>query len=526
MKINQNKLPRLLAFLLLFVLSLAKMGCKKADMAPGEEARQSTNSQLPTNASSLNEQVKRVLNDFKSRSSNAEFAKSFSKKYGNPLWDKSIVVPRTNRVKAGKGDRVNDTIIIIPVVEPNSTEVRTYIQAAINDNVQLEIHTANRYRSLPFSNSDKPINEAEKLAIRFMLLNKEVFNHTSFNITDKRLFNGKNGNNDTSRIYRKVVLKEKTAVSNAKMMYVEVCVDIVTTTNHCPFPGRCTGGGGSCDGCIERCVDISSSTICDGWWQDDGGGGGGWSDGGSTGGYESGGGGGGTGGSTGSDSCNGSCMICKAMPWGDTGGGGWEPVPVADPIPYYDDYATPPFIWTFPGDNGTTYTDVDPSMQPYFQFDISDNYESHYPRFTNMVKNLKTFVKSNPKVLSALQAYSGFTKQQILNHLTYGQGPLIKIEEMSGRFGYYNRNNGNNTLHIRASYVRGLEQAYLQSTQEATAFLLAITILHEYVHLGTTQNNISEGVYDFGSGFERDAFNVIVDDDNAGTVVIKISQYF
>jgi hypothetical protein len=143
-----------------------------------------------------------------------------------------------------------------------------------------------------------------------------------------------------------------------------------------------------------------------------------------------------------------------------------------------------------------------------------------------MVKNLKTFVKNNPKVLNALQKYSGFSKQQILNHLTFGQGPNIKVEEMNGRFGFYNKNNGNKTLHIRASYVRGLEQSHLQSTQEATAFLLAVTILHEYVHLGTTQNNISEGVYDFGYGFERDAFNVIVDDDNAGTVVLKFSKYF
>ena len=115
-----------------------------------------------------------------------------------------------------------------------------------------------------------------------------------------------------------------------------------------------------------------------------------------------------------------------------------------------------------------------------------------------MVKNLKAFVKNNPKVLNALQKYSGFSKQQILNHLTFGPGPKIKVEEMTRRFGFYNKNNGIKTLHIIASYVRGLEQAFLQSTQEGTAFLLAVTLLHEYVHFGTTQNNISEGVYDFG----------------------------
>lgn len=212
-------------------------------------------------------------------------------------------------------------------------------------------------------------------------------------------------------------------------------------------------------------------------------------------------------------------MINPDIGGGGGGGGGTY-------VPSYNDYAVPPFTWNFNGDDGTTFTDPDPLIEPDFQFDPADNYETTYPRFTNMVKNLKTFVKNNPKVLNALQAYSGFSKQIILNHLTFGQGPTIKVEEMSGRFGFYNKNNGNKTLHIRASYVRGLEQAYLQSTQEGTAFLLAVTILHEYVHLGTTQNNISEGVYDFGYGFERDAFNVIVDDDNAGTVVIKFSKYF
>lgn len=176
--------------------------------------------------------------------------------------------------------------------------------------------------------------------------------------------------------------------------------------------------------------------------------------------------------------------------------------------------------------DGTSFADPNTIKQPDFQFGPIDNYETTYPRFTSMVKNLKTFVKNNPKVMAALQTYSGFTKQQILNQLTFGQGPTIKVEEMSGRFGFYNRNNGNKTLHIRASYVRGLEQSGLQSTQEATAFLLAVTILHEFVHFGTTQNNISEGAYDFGLGFERDAFNVIVDDDNAGNVVIKFSSYF
>lgn len=201
-------------------------------------------------------------------------------------------------------------------------------------------------------------------------------------------------------------------------------------------------------------------------------------------------------------------------------------VPVVSAPTSYNDNATPPFIWRYNAPDATSITDAFALKQPTFKFDPADNYETAFPRFTNMIKNLKKFVKSNPKVITALQVYTGFTKQQILDHLTFGQGPLIKLEEMTGRFGYYNKRNGINTLHVRSSYVRGLEQSFLASTQSATAFLLAVTILHEYIHLGTSQNNKSEGIYDFGNGFERDAFNVIVDDNNAGIVIIKFSNYF
>jgi len=51
-------------------------------------------------------------------------------------------------------------------------------------------------------------------------------------------------------------------------------------------------------------------------------------------------------------------------------------------------------------------------------------------------------------------------------------------------------------------------------------------VLHEYVHYGTHQNNINEGIYDFGLGFERDAFKVTVESDNAGKIVVNFLPYF
>ncbi len=199
----------------------------------------------------------------------------------------------------------------------------------------------------------------------------------------------------------------------------------------------------------------------------------------------------------------------------------------AQTIPLYYDFSNEiPFFWTYTGDNNETFTDPDPNENPDFQFMPNDNYETIYPRFTEMVKNLKTFVVNNPSVLSALQMWSGLSKQYILNHLTYGQGAIIKIEEMAGRFGFYNRTNGVSTIHLSAGEVRDLETTQLASTKQALSFLLAVTILHEFCHYGTAASNKSEGVFEFGNLFEKKAFNVIVTDNNAGDVVIKFSKYF
>lgn len=175
----------------------------------------------------------------------------------------------------------------------------------------------------------------------------------------------------------------------------------------------------------------------------------------------------------------------------------------------------------FSGGGDESFVDNYPGKEPEFVFDPADEYEKQYPRFTEMVKSLKSFVRNNPRVLLALQKYTGFSKQKIIDHLTFGKGPTLKVEDMVDRYAFYNKSKGESTLHIRASYVRGLEQAFLQSTREATSFLLAITILHEYVHFGTHSNGIIEGEYEFGDFFERELFGVTVQDDNAGTILIK-----
>ena len=117
--------------------------------------------------------------------------------------------------------------------------------------------------------------------------------------------------------------------------------------------------------------------------------------------------------------------------------------------------------------------------------------------------------------MAALILYSGFNEQQIKDKVQFGKGPTIEVKELNGDFGYFNKSENPNVVNIDESWVRGLEQANLTSTQQATAFLLAVTILHEFVHQARNTNDLPRGPYEFGNGFELQTYGIIINGDNA-----------
>ncbi len=68
---------------------------------------------------------------------------------------------------------------------------------------------------------------------------------------------------------------------------------------------------------------------------------------------------------------------------------------------------------------------------------------------------------------------------------TEGQVILLKNFSKSGKYGEsgYSSPYGKASF-ISAIFVRGLESASLSTTIQATSFLLAETVLHEFVHWG------------------------------------------
>lgn len=145
-------------------------------------------------------------------------------------------------------------------------------------------------------------------------------------------------------------------------------------------------------------------------------------------------------------------------------------------------------------------------------FTMDKEIQKQYPKFTELIKSLEGFVKNDQKVMDALKKWSGLSEQKILEKIKFGQGPEIALKDLDGKFGYFNESEDPNVINIDASWARGLEIANLIETKQATAFLLAVTVLHELVHLTRAENGLDRK-YEYGFGFEQSAFGIIVEDN-------------
>lgn len=178
-------------------------------------------------------------------------------------------------------------------------------------------------------------------------------------------------------------------------------------------------------------------------------------------------------------------------------------------VDYYNDYGTKP--------DGSR------------AFKLSAEIQQNYPRFANLVKSLPDFVENDPQVKAALIEFSGIPWSEIKPKLKFGSGPELFVTDLLQQEGAKLLGNCTcngpgtpNRIDIEVRYVRGLEQANLTGTQQATAFLLGVTILHEFVHHTRSVNNLPEGQYEYGLEFERQAFGLIIRKQNAGKYMYRM----
>jgi len=221
---------------------------------------------------------------------------------------------------------------------------------------------------------------------------------------------------------------------------------------------------------------------------------------------------------------------------GNSGGGGGGTTPNVPPG--YNPCPTAPTPVSYQAAKGQKFlihentTPCDPVILPpvspagsttinNFVLDLATQIK--YPKFTDMLKKLEGFVASDKKVMDALKLYSGFSEAEILTKVKFGQGPQVIIKEMTGQFGYFNRTENPNVINISASWARGLEAANLVQTRQATGFLLAVTVLHEFVHQARAANGLDRN-YEYGFGFENAAFGMRIEDDGAYKYSYKLYE--
>jgi hypothetical protein len=149
-------------------------------------------------------------------------------------------------------------------------------------------------------------------------------------------------------------------------------------------------------------------------------------------------------------------------------------------------------------------------------FKLSMTNQMLYPRFTLMAKGLYEYVKANQKVLNALKAFSGLSESQILDKIKFGQGPTIVIKELNaGTYGSYSKQTDPNSINVSATWVQNLEFYSSFATTEAVSFLLAVTVLHEFVHWSRDANGMELNNFEYGVSFEQQAYGVEISRENA-----------
>ena len=229
---------------------------------------------------------------------------------------------------------------------------------------------------------------------------------------------------------------------------------------------------------------------------------------------------------------DGACIDYYSLPGGQghyLGSNCPRPVPVEGPHqPYdpYDPYGHPPggSRPVYPGGGGGDGGgESGPTTTSVGKFRISLYNQMMFPRFTTLVKNMPSFVRSNPTILAALMKWSHLTQAQIESHLAFDQGPLIVFKEVYWGDAYYDGKTDSNVINIDPTYATKFENGISIGGDKGLSLLLAITILHEYVHYGDyTTNTLYSG--EEGTEFEKYIFNTTIGYENAGSFIIKLES--
>jgi hypothetical protein len=143
----------------------------------------------------------------------------------------------------------------------------------------------------------------------------------------------------------------------------------------------------------------------------------------------------------------------------------------------------------------------------FHKFPLNSNYQTLYPKFYSLVKNLYNTALKDRKILDGLKSYGHFTSDELLYEiLQFGKGAEIEIKDINtgynGPFRFATHDPVTHKVFFEISKIREFE---LGDTDNARGFslFLFVTLMHESVHYGNAINGfIEKEKEDWGWGWE------------------------
>jgi hypothetical protein len=110
-------------------------------------------------------------------------------------------------------------------------------------------------------------------------------------------------------------------------------------------------------------------------------------------------------------------------------------------------------------------------------------------------------------------------REEIINSLTWGQGPEIHIVNISADFnrdasGLFNPRDPSK-IYLDTSLIQEFENSIDPEMTAGLRFFIGVTALHELVHYGIKNNGCDNTEYEEGELFENQADNEVITKNKA-----------
>jgi hypothetical protein len=196
----------------------------------------------------LNPSLQKIANYLYEKDKQIPFIQNIGSKVGLPLWDKAQFKKVNTHSRTARSNSNADSMVIIPLSIPNSSEVSGFITATLDQNnniISVAEYDKFNYRLLGYNHSNNS-TDAEDIVIQCLILQKEIFGISTFKLEDDRLFDT---DNDTSNFRRNYEI----SLSEVNQSSTERIRVIVVKSNHCTHHDGTGPGGNDDDPDCDQC---------------------------------------------------------------------------------------------------------------------------------------------------------------------------------------------------------------------------------------------------------------------------------